>query len=135
MTVSILSPGAFAEYVKNTTERPIKRVAKIINKNWVHELCVCPCCDATHIIKSERDEFEDYMNNGPHPSVGKYEGWDEALELLCDGCEKNVKNLIGEEWLLSLYRDGEPEFVEHLAQCLRERNLRIEPLREKEIEE
>jgi hypothetical protein len=101
----------------------MKRMALIVTQDdsgFSSDLClelsVCPVCGKRHYIRDCADEFIDYNMTGP--IVGKYEGWDDPIELLCPQCEGLVEAVHGRDVIEQLYRDGSLEEVEEMAREL-----------------
>jgi hypothetical protein len=101
----------------NITNENLKKMACIIDEDTVLERTLCPCCGAVHYALTDAYEYFDYLENGP--VVGPYDGWDDALDVLCDACRYLTKKTFGAEFLDRLDREGEIEFAAELAKgCL-----------------
>ncbi|MCP3942198.1 MAG: hypothetical protein GY710_12030 [Desulfobacteraceae bacterium] len=93
----------------------MKRMACILDDETVLEKDVCPVCNKIYYRKAAADDFFEYMYNGPHPSVGKYEGWDNVMGILCSECEERAKMVFGDKLILSLFESGDLDIIDSLA--------------------
>ena len=91
----------------------MKRMACIIDQITVLQRCLCPVCQAVHYILEDRNTYFDYADNGPF--LGRYDGWDDALEITCDACEYRAAAVYGRDLIDWMNRQGEIELVEELA--------------------
>jgi hypothetical protein len=91
----------------------MKTMACIIDERTVLQRCLCPVCQAVHFVLDDRSDYFDYLNNGP--VVGVYEGWDDALEVVCEACECRAAAVHGRDLIDRLNRSGQIERVEQIA--------------------
>jgi len=92
-----------------------KMMACIIDEWLCEQKARCPVCLCTHYVADDTSSYLEYVENGPHPSVGKYEGWDDMMELVCNDCIEATKAVFGEGYIMELLNAGENEIVETLA--------------------
>ena len=91
----------------------MKMMACIIDENTVLQRCLCPVCEAVHYLLEDGLAYFDYADNGPF--VGAYEGWDDALEVICEACDYRVRAAHGSEMVDRMNRLGQVELVEEMA--------------------
>lgn len=91
----------------------LKRMACILDEDTVLERYLCPVCDKVHFGEWYAEEYLEYMNEGP--VVGKYEGWDDALEILCNDCTRGAKFFFGDRFITSLQKEDDSDVVKFLA--------------------
>ncbi len=91
----------------------MKRMACVIGDEEVEERCICGVCGKSHVITWALWDYMEQIEEGP--AVGKYDGWDDVWELICDECIGKAENIFGEDFILSLLKAGELEMADFLA--------------------
>ena len=88
-------------------------MACVINKDVCWVRCVCPVCGKVHGVSDDLWSYLDYADNGP--VIGRYDGWDEAMDILCEECTAVVEAVHGEAFIRYYLEAGDLEYVDDLA--------------------
>lgn len=90
-----------------------KRIALIIDEWDCLERCICPVCGGQYWLLTDTQEYHDYTTYGP--IVGKYPGWDDAPEIMCEDCTAIVEIFYGQEKVVEMMKSGSLEELEDMA--------------------
>lgn len=99
----------------------MKQMACVLSDDEVEEKCVCTVCKKVHFISRDADDYFDYAENGPF--VGRYNGWDDATEIICDDCYDLAEQHFGKGVVFPLLFSGELPLVDFYAGVARSINL------------
>ena len=91
----------------------MKMMACVINDDVCLTRCTCSVCGKVHFISDYLWSYLDYANNGP--VVGRYDGWDDAMDIICEECTAVVEAEHGQEFIRQCFVEGELEYVDELA--------------------
>ena len=91
----------------------MKMMACVINDDVCLIRCTCPVCGKVHYVSDDLWSYLDYADNGP--VVGRYDGWDEAMDIICEECTAVVEAEHGQEFIRQCFVEGELEHVDELA--------------------
>ena len=91
----------------------MKMMACIIDDDVCLIRCTCPVCGKMHQVSDDLWSYLDYAENGP--VVGKYNGWDDAMDLICEECTGRVEAVYGQKYIRQCFVSGELELVNRLA--------------------
>jgi len=72
--------------MRKNNDLGLKMMACILDQDNVLVQVFCPICKYLHYELTPYYEYMDYATNGPDESVGRYDGWDDIDESICDDC-------------------------------------------------
>jgi hypothetical protein len=70
----------------------MKMMACVINDDVCLVRCSCPVCGKVHYVSDDLWSYLDYADNGS--VVGRYDGWDDAMDIICEECTDRVEAVI-----------------------------------------
>ena len=94
----------------------MKMMACIINDDVCLVRCICPVCGKMHYVSDYLWSYMDYADNGP--VTGRYDGWDDAMDIICEECTGKAEVVYGQGIIRHLLEAGELDYVNELARPL-----------------